>query len=119
MHPRKGHFGRYHIRTGDLGESGAALIGSFMSAEVLAPPPPGWPEWVVTTKSRRLELGVTTNFSQVRSMRLFAGKRSCGRCTTCSARDAHGRAVIESLHAVQLRLSDDGGALTAISDSDT
>jgi hypothetical protein len=120
-----------------------------MSAEVLAPSPPGWPEWVVTTKSRWLELGVTTNFSQVRgvkantsarqsatrcadckltvpSMRLFAGKRPCSRRTTCSARDARGRAVIESLDAVQLTLSDDGlrrltgaGALTAVSDSDT
>jgi hypothetical protein len=96
----------------------------------------------VTTKSRRLELGVTTNFSQVQGVKanvvrqavgdslrrlqtdgtehaMFAGKRSCSSCTTCSARDARSRAVIESLHAVQLRLSDDGGALTAMSDSDT
>jgi hypothetical protein len=49
---RKGHSGRFYIRTGDLGESVPHNREFFMSAEVLAPPSSGWPEWVVTTKSR-------------------------------------------------------------------
>src|SRR5215468_1845667 len=49
-----------------------------MSAEVLASPPPGRPEWVVTTKSCWLELGVTTNFSHVHGVEANAVRQAVG-----------------------------------------
>jgi hypothetical protein len=76
-----------------------------MSAEVLASPPPGWTEWVVATKS---------------------GSPKWVMATKLLKRDVRRSAVIESLDAMRLRLSDDelrrqtdAGALTAMFDRET
>ena len=76
-----------------------------MSAEVLASPPQGWPEWVVATKS---------------------GSPKWVLATKLLKRDARRSAVIESLDAVHLRPSDDAlrrptdaGALTVMSNRET
>ena len=76
-----------------------------MSAEVLASPPQGWPEWVVATKS---------------------GSPKWVLATKLLKRDARRSAVIESLDAVHLRLSDDAlrrpadaGVLTVMSNRET
>jgi aryl-alcohol dehydrogenase-like predicted oxidoreductase len=117
-----------------------------MSAEVLASPPPGWPEWVVATKSSSPEWVVATKFGQLHGVKTNAVRRavddSLRRLQTdridmyyahvddglfsLLEREARGSAVIESLDAVHLRLSDDevwrltdAGALTAVSNSDT
>ena len=76
-----------------------------MSAEVLASPPPGRPEWVVTTKSCWLELGATTNFSHVHGVEANAVRQAVGDS-------------LRRLQLAVLRRLTGAGALTAMSDSD-
>src|SRR6516165_7330085 len=98
--PRKGHSGRFYIRNGDLGESGAVLTGSFHV---------GRGSGVATARLALMGCGHKIRFTQM------------GYGHKLLERDARMSAVIESLDAVHPRLSDDAlrrltdaGALTVI-----
>jgi len=49
-----------------------------MSAEVLAPPPRGWLEWAVATKSRWPELVAATKFGQLHGVKANAIRQGVG-----------------------------------------
>jgi hypothetical protein len=86
-------------------ETSASLVphqsGVFMSAEVLVPPPPGWPELVVATKSRWPELVVATKFGQLHGVRANAVRHTVGDSLRRLETDGTEHAALRRCTAVQ------------------